>query len=208
MSCRHSARNRKRQHPIPPVKLLGLLLPMAAQLIIPPDDRILYCVRDRQTFGFLSHFYISPIRLNDQLWPSAEHFYQAQKSTDAAYQEAIRTAPSPAIARRPGANPNGQSRASANSWFRKHGTIPRADWLSINVNIMRQADLAKFSQHPDLLNGLLTTGNAELIEDSPWDAFWGTGRNGQGLNWAGRILMEVRSISQTRDLKGFLREAH
>jgi hypothetical protein len=76
MSCRHSARNRKRQHPIPPVKLLGLLLPMAAQLIIPPDDRILYCVRDRQTFGFLSHFYISPIRLNDQLWPSAEHFYR------------------------------------------------------------------------------------------------------------------------------------
>jgi len=73
---------------------------------------------------------------------------------------------------------------------------------------MRQADLAKFSQHPDLLNGLLTTGNAELIEYSPWDAFWGTGRNGQGLNWAGRILMEVRSISQTRDLKGFLREAH
>ena len=66
---------------------------MAAQLIIPPDERILYCVRDRQTFGFPFHFYISPIRLNDQLWPSAEHFYQAQKSTDAAYQEAIRTAP-------------------------------------------------------------------------------------------------------------------
>jgi predicted NAD-dependent protein-ADP-ribosyltransferase YbiA (DUF1768 family) len=31
-----------------------------------------------------------------------------------------------------------------------------------------------------------------LIEDSPFDAFWGTGRDGDGLNWAGRILMEIR----------------
>ena len=40
---------------------------------------------------------------------------------------------------------------------------------------------------------LLATGAAELVEDSPFEPFWGTGRDGQGANWAGRVLMEIRA---------------
>ncbi|HLF28334.1 MAG TPA: NADAR domain-containing protein [Anaerolineae bacterium] len=39
---------------------------------------------------------------------------------------------------------------------------------------------------------LLATGDAELVEDSPAEPYWGIGPDGQGLTWAGRVLMEVR----------------
>ena len=36
--------------------------------------------------------------------------------------------------------------------------------------------------------------DAELVEDSPFEPFWGIGPDGRGLNWAGRVLMEVRAL--------------
>jgi N-glycosidase YbiA len=60
------------------------------------------------------------------------------------------------------------------------------------LDIVRRADGAKFTQHPELAAALLATADSELIEDSPSEPYWGVGRDGQGLNWAGRVLMEVR----------------
>jgi ribA/ribD-fused uncharacterized protein len=57
---------------------------------------------------------------------------------------------------------------------------------------MRRVDLAKFSQHADLAELLRATGDAELVEDSPSEPYWGIGPDGQGSNWAGRVLAEVR----------------
>ena len=57
---------------------------------------------------------------------------------------------------------------------------------------MRRAVRAKFVQNRDLAELLLTTGTAELLEDSATDPFWGVGPNGRGENWLGRVLMEVR----------------
>src|SRR5579863_8451560 len=139
---------------------------------IPADNRILYFARDRAAFRFLSHFWSSPIRLDDRDWPTVEHYYQAQKSLDPAYREAVHRAAT--------------------------GRAPRDDWQDIKVDVMRRADEAKFRQNPELAALLLTTGSAELIEDSPHDAFWGTGEDGSGLNWAGRVLMEVREKLRAR----------
>jgi len=150
-------------------------------LVIPDDNRILYFTRDRAAFRFLSHFWPSPIQLDDQNWPTVEHYYQAQKSLDGRYRRAVFEAPTPEKAKR-----------LSVSWFEGFGTEPRPDWAAIKVDVMRRADEAKFRQNADLAALLLATGSAELIEDSPWDAFWGTGQDGAGLNWAGRVLMEVR----------------
>jgi len=41
---------------------------------------------------------------------------------------------------------------------------------------------------------LLSTGDAEIVENSPIDYYWGCGANGSGKNRLGIILMEVRDI--------------
>ena len=158
---------------------------------IPPDGRIHYFARDRAAFGFLSHFHPPAIVLDGKLWPTVEHYYQAQKSFDPDYRAAIRAARSPGMAKRLAARmpPGG---VSAQSWFRKHGQEPRADWHEIKLDIMRRADWVKYSTHPELAARLMATGDAELVEDSPFEPFWGFGADGAGLNWAGRVVMEVR----------------
>lgn len=50
----------------------------------------------------------------------------------------------------------------------------------------------KYDQHPEVREYLLSTGNQELIENSPVDYFWGGGADGTGQNWIGKIWMEIR----------------
>jgi len=163
-----------------------------APRIVPADNRILYFCRDRAGFRFLSHFYPSPIVLDGERWRTVEHYYQAQKSDDPAYRAAIREAVQPGRAKRLAAPPSAPRRVSKDSWFKASGQAPRPDWHEVKLGIMRVADRAKYEQNADLGAMLLETGNAELIEDSPSEPFWGTGPDGNGCNWAGRILMEVR----------------
>jgi ribA/ribD-fused uncharacterized protein len=159
---------------------------------IPADGRILYSVRDRDAFGFLSHFHPAPIDLDGETWPTAEHYHQAQKSTDPAYRAAIRAAKSAGMAKRLAAPPRAPRRISARSWFRKNAALPRDDWHDAKLDIMRRVDHAKFTQHADLGARLVATYPAQLEEDAPFEPFWGTGADGSGQNWAGRVLMEVR----------------
>jgi ribA/ribD-fused uncharacterized protein len=68
----------------------------------------------------------------------------------------------------------------------------RSDWEQVKLHVMRVAVRQKFLSHLRLAELLLSTGNEELIEDAPRDAYWGCGQDGTGLNWLGKILMEVR----------------
>ena len=166
-------------------------------LTIPADNRILYFSRDREAFRFLSHFFPSPIVMDGEAWATVEHYYQAQKSDDPAYRQAIRDTVSPGMVKRLAAPPQAPRRVSAQSWFRKRGALPRPDWHDVKLDIMRRADLEKFTQNGELGELLLATGGAELVEDSPTEAYWGTGPDGHGLNWAGRVIMEVREQLRT-----------
>lgn len=156
------------------------------------DGRILFFGRDRDTFGFLSHFHPAPVALDGESWPSVEHFYQAQKSHDPAYRVAIRACTTPGEAKRLAARPDPRDPSTRQSWFATSGHVPRPDWAEVKLDIMRRADLAKFTQHPDLAASLRATGGKELVEDAPSEPYWGIGRDGAGLNWAGRVLMEIR----------------
>ncbi|XLU93322.1 hypothetical protein S245_007674 [Arachis hypogaea] len=40
---------------------------------------------------------------------------------------------------------------------------------------------------------LLLTTDSVLVEASPHDFFWGGGRDGEGLNYLGRLLTKLRS---------------
>lgn len=164
---------------------------------LPADGRILFFRRDRETFGFLSNFFPAPIVIDDDPWPTVEHFYQAQKSLDPDYRLAIRSVATPGHAKRLGTAPDVRGWRSRQSWFRRNGQMQRADWLDIRLDVMRRAVTAKFEQNAPLARQLLATKGAELIEDSRFDAYWGVGPRGDGTNWLGRVLMEVRTRCAT-----------
>lgn len=129
-------------------------------------------------YGEFSNFAPFPIRLDGKLWPTSEHYFQAQKFDDAAYRERIRGTSSPWDAAKLG---------------RDRKVKLRRDWESVKVGIMHQALVAKFAQHDALRTLLLGTGDATLVEHTENDAYWGDGGNGRGRNMLGQLLMRVRS---------------
>jgi N-glycosidase YbiA len=62
----------------------------------------------------------------------------------------------------------------------------------VKDNIMRKAVLCKFETHGDIREILLSTGDEEIVENSPIDYYWACGKDGSGKNMLGIILMEVR----------------
>ena len=139
--------------------------------------------RCEDAFGEFSNFAPFPIRLKDREWPTTEHYFQAQKFAGTADEEAIRLAPSPGKSARMG----------------RDRTKPlRTDWERVKDDVMREAVGAKFEQHPTLIDLLLSTGDALIVEHTANDSYWGDGGDGSGKNMLGRILMEVRKDYQQR----------
>lgn len=134
--------------------------------------------RDSKFFA-LSNFAPYGFELDGVKWPTVEHYFQAQKFTSSSsneHRERIRTSNSPRQAKA-----LGQSRLHA---IRPH-------WDAVREDVMRTALRAKFSE-PALRALLLSTGDRPLVEDSPYDPYWGTGKDGRGKNRLGVLLMELR----------------
>ena len=124
----------------------------------------------------LSNYSLGSVWYKDRMYPSVEHAYQAQKSLDPAIQQMIRNAPTPNTAKK-------IARAVS----------LRGDWEEVKIDIMRELLKEKFSREPEK-SILLSTGDEELIEGNWWgDRFWGQSPIGNGQNWLGRLLMEIRS---------------
>jgi ribA/ribD-fused uncharacterized protein len=134
--------------------------------------------RTREAYGAFSNFAPYPIELDGLRWPTAEHYFQAQKFAGSPHAEAIRQTPSPMVAAR-----MGRSRA----W------PLRPDWEAVKDEIMLRALRAKFAQHPDLGALLLGTGDAMIVEHTRRDRYWGDGADGSGANRLGDLLMRVRA---------------
>jgi ribA/ribD-fused uncharacterized protein len=75
----------------------------------------------------------------------------------------------------------------------------RPDWEEVKDDIMREALRAKFTQHEQLRSWLLGTGDAELVEHTRNDAYWGDGGDGTGKNMLGKLLMELRAKLRTEE---------
>lgn len=128
-------------------------------------------------WGEFSNFAAYPIKLGGKIWPTSEHYFQAQKFENKAYQERIRKAPSPMKAAELG---------------RSRKVKIKRNWDRMKDNVMFDAVLAKFSQHNSLTDLLISTADALLIEHTENDAYWGDGGNGTGKNKLGKTLMKVR----------------
>jgi len=132
--------------------------------------------KTNEPYGFLNNFKKAPMFIYGRLWKNVEAAYQAQKTLVSEEYDSIWNAPHPQTARDLGQT-----------------VTMRPDWDQIKVQVMHDCVYAKFSQNNDLKQQLLDTGDEELIEDSPIDAFWGCGPNGDGQNNLGKVLMQIRS---------------
>ena len=140
---------------------------------------------------YLSNFSAFQVEWGGRLWMTSEHAYQAAKFILAErldIAEEIYQA---------------TSAHDAKQIARAHQReIPT--WSDeLKLATMREIVVAKLAQHPYIQKKLRQTGDAILIEDSPYDAFWGRGPDWDGLNQLGQIWMSLRAtlpaLSQPAD---------
>ena len=131
----------------------------------------------RGEYAFLSNFYPAEVTYKGLTYLSNEAAFQAQKTLDEEEKAAFA----------------GMQPKEAKARGRR--VLLRKDWEQVKDGIMEEIVRAKFSQHPDLKEQLLSTGDAELVEGNAWnDRYWGVDlRTGKGRNRLGIILMKVRS---------------
>lgn len=136
----------------------------------------------RGDFAFLSNFFPSTFRYEGHTYPTVEHAYATNKTLVESERDVVRRAKTPGEAKKLG-----------------RSVTLRPDWDKIKINLMREFIRLKF-ENPLLREMLLATGEADIIEGNYWnDRFWGVCR-GQGENWLGKILMEVRTDIREEDL--------
>ncbi|PTU30405.1 NADAR family protein [Stenotrophobium rhamnosiphilum] len=143
-------------------------------------------------YGAFSNLFKRDVTFEDEVFPTTEHAYQAGKARKPAVRKWLMSAPSPALL------------AMAAHGLYVWDVSP--DWSKIKFDRMKRILLAKFTQHQDLKDLLLSTGNARLVEaatvDNAVNRLWGE-VNGKGQNKLGQLLMEVRDeIGKSEQLKG------
>lgn len=60
---------------------------------------------------------------------------------------------------------------------------------------------AKTRQNPYVAKKFLQTGDYLIVEDSPYDSYWGCGIERNGENHLGRIWMKIREQLKTGNMK-------
>ncbi|GLB34610.1 putative protein with domain of unknown function (DUF1768) [Lyophyllum shimeji] len=171
-------------------EFMSLSSPKSSSSSTPPDSpssqksprqrpRILFYHKHDPHYGF-TNFSDHPVIYNGKKYPTSEHLFQSFKFHDhrPGLAEHIRT-----CSTRP---------SVAFSEARRFQPEVRPDWKQVNIEKMDIAIELKFTQHEDLKEELLATGDAELVEDSDKDAFWGIGADGKGRNELGKALMRLR----------------
>jgi ribA/ribD-fused uncharacterized protein len=141
-------------------------------------QRIFFRNDPASPYGAFSNASDHPIELDDRRWPTVEHYFQAQKFLDSDLQQIIQRSATAERALGLGRNP----------------CLPlRPDWHEVREAIMYRALRAKFSQYSELAERLVLTSNAQLINDSLDDAYWGAGPDRCGRNRLGILLMRLRA---------------
>jgi ribA/ribD-fused uncharacterized protein len=139
----------------------------------------------RKHYQFLSNYYHPcPVTIDGITYLASENAYQAMKVLE-PHRRLIFVSLTPGKAR----------------WLTRQITV-RSDWDEVKNEVMYRVVKAKFTQHPELAEKLLATGDKILVEGTTWnDNYWGVDLFSpdesspwkfKGENKLGRILMRVR----------------
>jgi ribA/ribD-fused uncharacterized protein len=129
-------------------------------------------------FYMFSNFSAFTVELDDVVWMTGEHAYQASKFTDAKIRREIELA---------------RSAHDAKKIAHKYKNAVRHDWYKRKEWVMERVVRAKHDQHEYIQKMLLETDDRIIVEDSPKDSFWGWGPDRKGLNKLGKIWMKIRT---------------
>lgn len=196
---------------------LNIILPKSpkSNIILPKSPKINIVTNNTDDIGFfyegkykeLSNYYCTKssclFKIGDIEFKSSEHAYQyykffydgADKDT-LEYSELIRNSQTPNDSKLLGHQTERsgfQARMNDNIKLYKDKAIRRTDFDNIKIDIMRYVIYHKFDQNVECRNILLSTENKNLFEDSQYDAFWGIGKDKDGFNHLGKLLMELRT---------------
>ena len=168
---------------------------------------ILFYKEGEQYYEF-SNFYMVDIGYNGEIWKSSEHLYQAQKFSH--NQDLYQLLRNTDTCGKLYCLANCKKSQYSSKWLvnksiygsltvndaidkiKTNNIVIRTDWDRVKCDIMRYVVYLKFSTNEGLKRLLLSTENRRIIENSPRDSFWGIGKNGDGTNMLGLILMETR----------------
>ena len=138
---------------------------------------------NEKPYGAFSNLFKRPVTFDGLVYPTSEHAYQAGKARKPAVRDWILSAPTPALA------------AMAAHGLYVWDVVP--DWAQIKFDRMRRVLRAKFDQHHDLRQLLLSTEDARLVEvgtaNNAVNRLWGE-VDGKGENMLGVMLMELRTL--------------
>jgi len=148
------------------------------------EHEIRFYRASEKPYGMFSNLYRRPIQFEGELFPTSEHAYQAGKARKAEVRKWLMAAPSPALL------------AMAAHGLYYWDVTP--GWSKIKFDRMRSVLRAKFTQHADLRDLLLSTGNAVLIETATTD-------NEVNRLW-GQVCLNVSSV--LKQSKGLCSETY
>lgn len=150
-------------------------------------------------FGAFSNLFRREISIAGRTFATSEHAYQALKPRDARVRDWLLAAPTPAllaiaahtILSEP-ADPIEIMSRTADALLGYH---TRPGWSRLRYPWMLRCLDAKFDQHDDLAELLLSTDESMIMEagriDDDAGRRWGI-VNGRGSNYLGRMLQRVR----------------
>jgi ribA/ribD-fused uncharacterized protein len=141
--------------------------------------------------GVFSQWYPSKFVIEDVEYNCCEQYMMAQKAllfNDLESHKMIMCSKSP---------------DEQKGFGRRVKGFDKEKWEAVCRQVVFDANMAKFTQNPEMLKELMYTDELEIVEASPYDKIWGIGLHEtdercldksqwQGTNWLGEAIMSVR----------------
>jgi ribA/ribD-fused uncharacterized protein len=173
-------------------------------------EKAIYFYGKGKPYYEFSNFFPSIFTLKGYVWKNVESYFQAHKFYDPTHHDSmeyfhyIQMTNTASKAFYLGRQKKTQYTSliyidpsncmkNMNSVIEEYKHIkPVSRWEEMKDTVMYEAVYAKFSQNTRLKELLLHTKDAVLYEDSPYDEYWGIGKNKHGKNRLGEILTQIR----------------
>lgn len=148
--------------------------------------------RTKESYGCFSNFSKHSITIDGIIFLTSEHYFQAQKfyKFNGDFNDDMKDVV------------NAKTPRDAADIGRDRNRPLRKDWEQVKDQVMEFIVEQKLLQHKNILELLLSTNEEEeIIEDSPYDYYWGCGKDGSGKNMLGKILMKLRTKFRNEKVK-------